>query len=89
MKPQSYHFIGIGGIGINALAHILLDKKIKVSGSDLAAGPTTKNLVDSGAQVHIGHSAAFVDPQATVIYSTDIRKNNPEYLQAIEMKCKE
>ena len=33
---ESFHFLGIKGIGMSALAHILLEKGIPVSGSDLS-----------------------------------------------------
>ena len=54
-KTNKYHFIGIGGIGMSALARILLDKKIPVSGSDLSSSETTQQLVKKGAVVHQGH----------------------------------
>jgi len=38
---EQYHFIGIGGIGMSALANILLEKGLKVSGSDVAASYVT------------------------------------------------
>lgn len=43
-----YHFIGIGGIGMSALAHILLDRGYSVSGSDLNRGAMIDKLVQRG-----------------------------------------
>lgn len=84
---KSYHFIGIGGIGMSGLARILISKKIPVSGSDIALNYTVEGLIKSGAVVHKGHSADVITPHMTVVYSTDIKQDNPEYLAAIKMQC--
>lgn len=68
-----YHIIGIGGIGMSALAHILIEKGCIVSGSDL------KNPHIPGAQVFASHDKKHVPPHAHVVYSTAINRNNPEY----------
>jgi UDP-N-acetylmuramate--alanine ligase len=83
---SKYHFIGIGGIGMSALARILLQKGSKVQGSDLAASYVTEGLKQAGAQVFIEHSASLVSEPMTVIYSSDIRKENPEYQSAEAQK---
>lgn len=82
------HFIGIGGIGMSGLARILLSKKVPVSGSDMASSYVTDGLKQAGAEVFIGHAAQHVEPNSTVIYSTDIKKDNPEYQEALKLKCK-
>lgn len=84
---QMYHFIGIGGIGMSALARILLQKNILVSGSDLSFHYTIERLVQAGANIYKGHSADLIKPQMAVVYSSDIKPDNPEYLAAIEMQC--
>src|SRR6267154_2338103 len=81
MKDQ-YHFIGIGGIGMSALARILLQKGIKVSGSDVAASYVTDELQNQGAQIFIGHSEQNLHPSSVIIYSSDIKEENPELKQA-------
>lgn len=50
MKSLFYHFIGIGGIGMSALAHILLDRGYRVSGSDLLEGEIVRTLKNKGAK---------------------------------------
>jgi len=87
MQHTKYHFIGIGGIGMSALARILLDAEIPVSGSDLSACENTLQLAHKGAIVSQGHSAAHVSAGDTVVYSSHIQKNNPEYLAALALKC--
>ena len=81
------HFIGIGGIGMSGLARILLKKNVIVSGSDLASSYVTEGLIKEGAQVFIGHSASHISPDTTVIYNTDIKKDNSEYQTAKHLQC--
>ena len=50
---QRIHFIGIGGIGVSALAKYYLFNGWQVSGSDLTATEITEQMQDLGAQVHI------------------------------------
>ena len=85
MKTQ-YHFIGIGGIGMSALARILLSKGEKVSGSDLSFSPIVQELKELGAEIFIGHSPQNIKGASVVIYTTDITFNNPEYLEAKAQK---
>ena len=49
---RKLHFIGIGGVGMSALAHILLDKGWSVSGSDLHDTPLTRELAAAGAEIY-------------------------------------
>lgn len=81
------HFIGIGGIGMSGLARILLKQNIQVSGSDISSNYVTEGLVKAGAKVFVGHSPDNISPEMTVIYSTDIKKDNPEFQAALSMKC--
>lgn len=80
-----YHFIGIGGIGMSALAHLLIEKGKQVSGSDLTPSLVTDALLKKNADVVFGHSPHHVKEQATVIYSTDIKETNPEIQRAKEL----
>ena len=79
---DQYYFIGIGGIGMSALANILLQKGIKVAGSDVAPSYITEQLQKSGAQIFIGHSSQNILPTSIVVYSTDIKEENPEVKEA-------
>ena len=76
------HFIGIGGIGMSALARIALARGISVSGSDLRESPLTARLASLGANVTIGHRADLVPAGATVVLSDAIRPDNPEVQRA-------
>src|SRR3989338_8195461 len=79
-KPMSehYHLIGIGGVGMGAIASLLLDKGFKVSGSDLKESQITENLKKKGAQVFVGHSAENVRGADAVVYSSAVSQDNPE-----------
>jgi UDP-N-acetylmuramate--alanine ligase len=80
---MTFHFIGIGGIGMSGLARILLQKGEKnVSGSDLKAGWTFDQLRSLGAVVTQGHRKENLPKDATVVVSTDIRADNPELQEA-------
>lgn len=78
---EKYHLIGIGGIGMSALAHILLQKGIPVSGSDMISSATTEQLQKKGAEIFIGHSANNIKNSSAIVYSTGIPQNNPEVAQ--------
>lgn len=84
---EHYHFIGIGGIGMSGLARILLSRDSTVSGSDLAANAMIEHLQQDGASISIGHDAKNIASGMKVIYSTDIKKDNPELLAAQSLKC--
>lgn len=84
---NNYHFIGIGGIGMSGLARIMLSKQSSVSGSDIHASTVIEGLSKEGAKISIGHSPDNISPGMKVVYSTDIKKDNPEYQAAITKKC--
>lgn len=84
---KKYHMIGIGGVGVSALAHMLLQKGCSVSGSDVTAGALTDSIKAAGGIVFIGHSAENVATDSVVVYSTDIKKENVEFAAAKQMGC--
>lgn len=82
----SVHFIAIGGIGMSALASILLDMGYQVSGSDMKDSAVVRQLMEKGAVVHFGHDAANVPADCgEIIYSSAIRQDNPEMVRGREM----
>lgn len=80
------HFVGIGGIGMSALARLLLARGKKVSGSDKKASEITDELQSLGADVHIGHSDGNFANAGCVVVSTAITQDNPELVKANELK---
>ena len=81
---RAVHFIGIGGSGISGLARMFLGAGIPVSGSDRAESQNTRDLVELGARVAIGHEAANLGDVDTVVYTGAIWPENPEFLAAKE-----
>ncbi|MDD5167052.1 MAG: UDP-N-acetylmuramate--L-alanine ligase [Candidatus Omnitrophica bacterium] len=79
---KHYHLIGIGGIGMSGIAQLLLRRKDKVSGSDLKESSITQELQNLGAQVYTGHQSANITGADFVIYSSAIRPDNPEIVEA-------
>jgi len=78
------HFIGIGGIGMSALAKYYFEKGHKISGSDLTRSEITDWFKVRGVELFIGeHKPENVaDDISMVIYSPAIPKNNLELEKA-------
>lgn len=87
MKKEPYHFIGIGGIGMSALARILLQRGHKVSGSDMASSTLVESLKSEGAEIVIGHFTETIKERVNVVYNSQVPKENPEYIQAEKLSC--
>ncbi|HEB7713516.1 TPA: UDP-N-acetylmuramate--L-alanine ligase [Campylobacter coli] len=85
---QNIHFIGIGGIGISALARFLKEKGFNISGSDLKEGKITKELEKEGVEVKIPHHKDNILGKDLVIYSAAIKEENPEFKYAKELNIK-
>ncbi|MBX4192483.1 hypothetical protein KW798_03285 [Candidatus Parcubacteria bacterium] len=79
MKGKHIHMIGIGGIGMSALAQFYLNQDAVVTGSDREESPTTKMLEAKGIKVTIGQSADNVSSEADlIVYSDAVPPENPE-----------
>jgi UDP-N-acetylmuramate--alanine ligase len=77
------HFIGIGGIGVSALAKYYLENGHKISGSDLYSSEITQALEKSGAKITIDLKPKTLNPETDlVIFSPAIPENHPELLDA-------
>jgi len=81
-QHKKFHFIGIGGIGMSALAHILLKKGYQVSGSDIKPSEITEKLEQLGAEIYNKHEAENIADSDAVIYTAAVSDENPEILQA-------
>jgi UDP-N-acetylmuramate--alanine ligase len=78
------HFVGIGGSGMSGIAAILLGLGHKVTGSDLRDTAAVAALRKLGAEIYIGHDAAHLGNPDTVVVTSALWPNNPEYLLAKE-----
>ena len=83
-RIRRVHFVGIGGSGMSGIAEVLVNMGFRVSGSDLKASETTERLGSIGVKVHIGHSPENVEGADVVVYSSAVRRDNPEILAALE-----
>lgn len=82
-QNSKVHFIGVGGIGMSALAFILCDEKISVQGSDLAKNYLTPKLIDKGVDYFIGQNKDNINDDVVLVVKTSIIKDdNPEILAA-------
>jgi len=81
-EKQKYYFIGIGGIGMYGLAEYLLHNGQSVSGSDLNPSDNTDRLVKLGASIKFGHRRENVGDCDILIYSSAVKEDNPELIEA-------
>ena len=93
-KVNKVHFVGIGGIGVSALAKYYLTKGWRVSGSDLVSSEITEDLKEKGAKLLIGkHRPHCLNSKFKqvdlVIFSPAIQQDNPELKEArkLGIKC--
>ncbi|HUX90944.1 MAG TPA: UDP-N-acetylmuramate--L-alanine ligase [Gallionellaceae bacterium] len=81
-KIKHIHFVGIGGVGMNGIAEVLLNLGYQVSGSDLADNVATQRLKKLGATVYTGHAESHLVHADAVVVSTAVSSDNPEVLAA-------
>ena len=81
--------MGIGGIGMSALARMSLKFNIRVSGSDAFESDITQALSSEGAQIFIGHKKENVQDCSLLVYSSAVKSDNPERQIASEKKIRE
>ena len=72
IKRLKIHFLGIGGIGVSALAQYYLVKGHEVSGSDLVSSEITDDLKKKGAKITIGKNIIKEDANL-IIYKPPLK----------------
>ena len=83
---KKIHFVGIGGIGMSGIAEVLNSMGYSITGSDLKESSITKYLKDLGIEVTIGHSKKNVHNADVLVYSSAVRPDNVEILEAKRRK---
>lgn len=78
------HFVGIGGSGMSGIAHMFLDRGLTVSGSDREESPYLPPLRERGVRVSVGHDAANVGDADTIVVTSALWPDNPEYRYALD-----
>lgn len=86
---KKFHFVGIGGIGMSALAKLMQAQNYQVSGSDLSLQGEVEKLKSLKIPIFHGHGSQNIsDAETTVIYSTAISEENAEMAHAKSLGCK-
>ena len=86
MSETAYHLVGVGGIGMSAIARLLLARNARVSGSDVRRTRLVAELEAEGVSVTIGHRPENVSGASVVVVSSAIAQDNPEFVEAVERK---
>ncbi len=85
-KFKHVHFIGIGGIGMSAIAEVMLERDFVISGSDLNESDQVEMLRGRGATIHIPQRKENITADIDVVVrSTAIKESNVEYQAALEL----
>ncbi len=84
-EMEPVHILGIGGIGMSAIAEILHAKGYTVQGSDQKDSANVKRLRAKGIRVFVGHDAVNLIGARYIVVSTAIKRSNPE-LEAARAK---
>ncbi len=83
---KKIHFVGIGGIGMSALAQYFNDREILITGSDRSGSPVTDLLEKKGIKIIFEQKAENVSEDVdAIVYSDAVSENNPERVRAKEL----
>src|SRR3989344_539091 len=87
---KKVHFVGIGGIGMSALAQLFTDRGLQITGSDRAWSPVTELLEKKGIAIMMPQKAENVPQDADmIVYSDAVPLENPERVRAKELDIPE
>lgn len=86
--PAKIYFIGIGGVSMSGLAHVLLDRGFTVLGSDWNASDYTRRLQAEGATIYIGKEdpSRILPDIDVVVYTAAVHPDNPEFAEAVRLQ---
>ncbi|MEN8153609.1 MAG: UDP-N-acetylmuramate--L-alanine ligase [Acidobacteriota bacterium] len=85
-RVKKIHFVGVGGSGMSGIAEVLNNMGFVVTGSDISESATINSLRKTGVKVFLGHKKENVKGIETLVYSSAIKKDNIEVLEALKMK---
>ena len=78
-SSRSVYFIGIGGIGMSALARYFVSLGVPVSGYDKTETALTKQLESEGIAIHYTEDVDLIPKEvAIVVYTPAVPKNHAE-----------
>ena len=85
-RTRRVHFVGIGGIGMSGIAELLANLGFVVSGSDARRSDVTARLETvCGVRMFEGHAAANVGDAEVVVFSSAVKPENPEIVEAYRL----
>jgi len=88
-KAKKAYFLGLGGIGVSAIARMFLLEGKEVFGSDTADTEITQELEKAGAKIFIGQSADNIPADTDlIIYSIALDKFAADFMKEVRMKFK-
>jgi len=83
LSPQTHiHVIGVGGAGMSAIARLLVESGVQVSGSDRQANDITRALQHEGVTIYEGHQGTNLVGADAVFISSAIQDDNSEIVAA-------
>jgi UDP-N-acetylmuramate--alanine ligase len=80
-----FHIVGIGGIGMSAIAHVMLRLGYEVQGSDQNDGVNMRRLSEMGVKTFVGHAPENIDGAGCLIISSAVKAGNPELEAALAL----
>jgi UDP-N-acetylmuramate--alanine ligase len=83
-KVGLFHVVGIGGIGMSAIAEVMHTRGFHVQGSDLKDGANLARLRAKGLSCLIGHDPSNIDGASYLVISSAVKPGNPEFEAARE-----
>ncbi|MED5580302.1 MAG: UDP-N-acetylmuramate--L-alanine ligase [Nitrospinota bacterium] len=86
LRSIKVHFVGIGGTGMCGIAELLINLNYSVSGSDISINDAIIRLKELGAKFAEGHNKDNVTSASVVVYSSAIKPNNVELVEARKRK---
>lgn len=85
MKNKKIYFLGIGGIGMSALAQYFLSEQAEVFGYDLTPSPITELLTTKGAHIHFEDNNQLIPEDIDfVVYTPAVPQTNQEFRYFVE-----
>lgn len=82
LHGRHVHFVGVGGVGMSAVAQLALDNGAVVSGCDAKDSPVLGTLAARNCRIHIGHDPTHLDGVELVVRSSAIPEACPELVAA-------
>jgi UDP-N-acetylmuramate--alanine ligase len=80
---ERIHLVGVGGAGMSALAKLLHQSGLKVSGSDFRDGIELRALADLGVDTWAGHQPDRISSAQLVVASSAVPDSDPELVGAV------